>query len=221
MNIAVLSNTGVEGYSTVQDYLTARTHMERLAPEHVVLFYTRENDMWWNARDGNFNPSATLRGDELEFFVPQRRIEVPYYKKTTLYAAINRHFLHGKDLFYIYQKVDFQLRREYSEVWQVTARVLERLIAMTTAQGAGFTLIDVPTQNQLSGRVGDRTRQKLLQLLATRLGVEYFDLEYYYTVNFQQFFRANDSHWNETGHRFVADLINRVVIDGLRVREKF
>ena len=100
-------------------------------------------------------------------------------------------------------------------MWQVTARVLERLIAMTIAQGVGFTLINVRTQNQLLGRVDDQTRQKLLQLLATQLGVEYSDREYYYTVNFRQPFRANDGHWNETGHRFVADLINRAIIDGL------
>ena len=214
-------NTGVEGYSTVQEYLVASTHMERLAPDHVVLFYTQENDMWWNARDGNFNPSATLRGDSLEFFVPQRRREVPYYKKTALHAWLNRHFLHGKDLVYIYQKVDFQLRREDSEVWRVTARVLERLIAMMTARGAGFTLIDVPTQNQLSGRADDRTRQQLLRSLAVRLGVEYFDLERYYIADSQQLFRMNDSHWNETGHQFIADLINRAVIDELRVPERF
>ena len=214
-------NTGVEGYSTVQEYLVARTHMERLAPDHVVLFYTQENDMWWKARDGNFNPSATLRGDSLEFFVPQRRREVPYYKKTALHTSLNRHFLYGKELVYIYQKVDFQLRREDSDVWRVTARVLERLIAMMTARGAVFTVIDVPTQNQLSGTADDRTRQQLLRSLAARLGVEYFDLECYYVADYQQLFSMNDSHCNETGHQFIADLINRVVIDKLRVPERF
>lgn len=60
-------NTGVEGYSTVQEYYIAQKYFTWLTPDLVILFYTQENDMLWNARDGNFNPHVIAHRDSLVF----------------------------------------------------------------------------------------------------------------------------------------------------------
>jgi hypothetical protein len=47
-------NTGVEGYSTVQEFLTAQKYLTLFTPDKVVLFYTQENDSHWNNKGHEF-----------------------------------------------------------------------------------------------------------------------------------------------------------------------
>ncbi len=62
------------GYSTAQAYLVLKERLSQVQPHVVMLFYTQENDMWWNARPGSWNPYFSLKGQDLLYQAPTRII---------------------------------------------------------------------------------------------------------------------------------------------------
>jgi len=172
-------NTGVEGYSTVQEYLVASQWIKKLHPTKIVLLYTQENDMWWNMRDGDFNPSVSLLADSLNFHPPHKTHKIPYYKRLAFYSVLDQYFLHGRDLTYIYQKISFQLFKENASVWLATEKVLQKIVVLSNQTNSKLILIDIPTQNQLSYGQDLDERQHLLQEFSERNGLYYYNLSQY------------------------------------------
>ena len=206
-------NTGTVGYSTAQEYLLLKTHIERTQPELVILFFVQANDIWWNARSGHFNPHFSTGGTQLIYNAPQRERKVPFYKRAMCYRYLIHTGLGGRDLTYLRQRLAFRLHGENSSVWRVTKRLLQAIGNVSRQHGARVVLVDVPTGNQLAGSIKSTVRQELLRQLAEEEGYLYYDLMSYYPANYRELYLRDDpGHWSELGHRFAADMIKDHVL---------
>lgn len=204
-------NGGASGYNTIQELLVLKRHIRRIEPKLVFLFFTQANDMWLNARSGEFWSSCELDGDRLIINAPQRRLRVPLYRRTMIYRFLDYKLLRGRDGHYIGQKISFWLNGGDSDVWRTTRKILDEFVRVCREHDAGVVVIDIPTVNQLSGLVGDSVRQDLLRVASEELNVLYYDLRSHYPDDHQKLFLEHDSHWNPPGHRFIADLVEQIV----------
>ena len=102
-------NTGVIGYSTLQEYLVLKKNISISNIKLVVLFHTLANDMWTNVKPDNFNPTANLKQGKLTFSKPSNIKTVPFYKRTMLYRFADKNLLYGRDFKYLFYRIDFEI----------------------------------------------------------------------------------------------------------------
>lgn len=204
-------NTGVMGYSTWQEYLLLEDLVDEIEPDVVLLFYTQSNDMLTNIHSDNFYPSVSLRDGEIHRRDPARVRHRPLYRKTTLYRLVEWKILRGMDLGYLFHRLDFELREEDSYVWKATKGILGQFAALRDEGKFELIVIDIPTWNQLTGVIDSRARQRVLRQACDEFGFPYYDLEEYYPREFEHLFLDDTSHWNEAGHRFVADFVTEML----------
>jgi hypothetical protein len=163
--------------------------------------------MWWNSRPGSYNAFATIENGELVLHKPEKKFKVPFYKTLVSYKLMSKHILQGKDLTYIFQKLDFALFKENSNVWKVTDFTLAAIGDLCKKHGANLMVFDVPTKGQVDTNAQPSIRQELLRKLCEREDFIYYDLLELYPENKIELFIPNDSHWNSKGHKFIADLL--------------
>jgi hypothetical protein len=208
-------NTGAVGYNNAQELMLLRRHIDALDPVCVVLFYTQSNDPWWNARSGRTSASYALEDDTLVAQPPVKSWRLPLYKRSTIYRFLSAKGLSGKDFTYLRQRLDWMVRKDDSYDWQVTKRILQELAAECASRDVPFVVVDLATRRQVLQLDEDRTRQRLLREFAAAAGIPYVDMLDEYPPDPEPLFFRHDSHWNRSGHRFVADVLKRIVREQL------
>ena len=208
----IFVNSGVNGYSTWQEYLVLKKYVHQIKPDLIILFYTQENDMFENPRQDRFHPGVVLMNNEPVYQQAKPENKVPLYQKSMAYRLLNQKVLYGKDFTYLFQKLDFGMRRENSNVWRIAQRILQKMTEIKNEEKIRFVIVDVPTRNQLRNPKMKRTRQNLLRKLSQEEGLLYYDLLNFYPKNFEPLFLPNDPHWNSNGHQFIADSLKEKIL---------
>ena len=206
-------NTGVEGYSTAQEYLYLERNIDFFKPAIILLFYTQANDMWMNGRRFQFNPYFDTINDKLVYHPPTRRRSVPLYEHSYMFKLINNKFLKGRDILYVFNRLEFLFRREKSQPWVVTRMLLHEIGNLSRKYKTQLFIIDIPTMNQLSGYTKDFKRQQMLEQASIEEGFIYYNLIDFYPENYKTLFIHNDSHWNRHGHDFIANFVATIILE--------
>ncbi len=204
-------NTGVIGYSTGQEYLVQQKVSSLMRFDAGILFFTQENDIWWNTRTTNFNAGFSIQDGDLIAIPPKPVHDVPFYARSALYRLLDQKLLRGKDLDYLLRRIGFELKGRDSYSWQVTEALLREMKRTADAHGYPMFVIDVPSGNQRRGTTVISQRQALLHETVSQLQMHYFNLLEYYPEPTDSLFFEGDSHWNEKGHRFIADFIKSIL----------
>ncbi|MEE3325832.1 MAG: SGNH/GDSL hydrolase family protein [Myxococcota bacterium] len=205
-------NAGVRGYSTWQEYLVLSKYIEKIRPQVVVLFYTQSNDLLSNVRESDFYPSVSLEQGRLVGKKASEFRNLPMYKKTFIYRFLSKYYLRGRDLSYFWNRSDLQLRQGDSYVWLVAVEILKDFASLRDQYSFELYVVDIPTLSQLKWGTGGEYRQDLLSKLCRSLNIPYFDLRDHYPSDSSVLFLENDSHYNVTGHQFIADFLESVVL---------
>jgi hypothetical protein len=193
---------------------------EHIKPEAVVLFYVHGNDQWTNARSDYFYPHVTLSpAGELRFDPASPEHEVPWYRRMTLWRWLDEKILHGKDLIYLAQRIEFAWRKENAYSWRVTEAILRKLADYVGKKGAKLIIVDVPNLGEETVFAGSLAREALLEKLCWSLSVPYYNLRNYYGRNPDSLLVPGDTHWNASGHAFIADRVEEwLAKNGLMTR---
>ncbi len=204
-------NTAMIGYNTAQEYLLLRRCIAKVRPAVVMLWYCESNDMLQNVRADNYYPRVSLdaRGD-LVFRPALKENRVPWVARTALYRFIDSKFLSGKDVVYLRYRVDFALRGAQSYPWRLNRALLAEIAGLTRRNGARLIVIDIPTQRERHHTPLD-ARQRLLAQACREEGAAYYNLGDAYARDSDMLFLADRSHWNEAGHRFIADFVKKIL----------
>ena len=204
-------NTGVNGYTTKQEYLHAQRLLPVIKPKLVVLFYTQVNDTFLNDRNDAFLPFADLDGDGRLIWGDAQSVSPrPLYKSTASYRFLSSYLLFGKDVFYFRQRLAFTVRREASFTWRITSALVQALVDEVSQRGAQMVIVDIPGNIPLLDPLtryvwGHERRETMLRDLSERVGVPYYNLrDVYPQENVEALFVPGDSHWNKDGHEFIA-----------------
>jgi hypothetical protein len=210
-------NAGVQGYSNVQEYLTMKKYLPQTMARWTVLFVCQDNDFLTNVRPDRFYPAAEPDGlSGLRIRPPSRINPVPAYKDSYLWRSLNARFLAGKDLTYLWHRMGMALWEEESYVIEMAKLVFAEISRLSRQQDTRLILVDIPTQNQLRGRVSG-LRSKVLKEIAEAQKAAYYDLAIHYPSHYEPLFLPNDAHWSPRGHRFIADFVRKIlVLDGLQ-----
>ena len=203
-DLAVL-NSGVSGYSTLQEIMLAHRLEPIIHPDVVVMMVCGLNDLTDNIMPFEFSigprpyVDASLRRHlpDWDAFTPLL-LPVPgarwlHTHSFAAYAVYRRLVptLHGDGTSY---HEDWRRRVPEPIEWQV----MENLLA-GFAPGRRLIVVAVPSQGDVVS--GDRTFATRLGEIAARIGVPFVDL--------QPDFRAedyleSDHHWNAAGHTVAA-----------------
>ena len=200
-------NTGVSGWSTVQEYLGLTKFIKIPNIKKIILFHTVSNDMWTNVKKNSFFPYVELTDDKLIFFKGKKKFKIPYYKTLMIYQFIDEKFLKGRDLQYIYNKVDFWIRGEKSNVWKIHLKLLEKINYIAKKNSIPLIIVDIPTQKQIKNKNKIYKRQGLMNIFCKENKIIYYNLLEHYPKNASKLFIKNDSHWNILGHDFMFNFI--------------
>lgn len=205
-------NSGVIGYCTGQELIVLRRSLDWLRPDHVILFFTQQNDILWNPRTDYYNAGFSLdRAGELVAHPPRDVHRPPWYQRLNSYRLLDTRFLSGRDLTYLRHRLDLALRGGDSTSWRITEALLGEIAQLLEVEGIGLTIIDIPTNRQRSQPNASLQRQILLRSFATRMGIDYIDLLDRYPSDSVSLFIPGDSHWNEEGHEFMAGVVEGVL----------
>jgi len=200
-------NTGVLGYSTGQEYLVQKRFSQLIRPTTTILFYTQENDMPWNVRRDFFNPGFSLKNGKLIHHQASPHNPLPWYKATTLYRFLDANFLFGKDTQTLFQKISFAVQKENAYIWRVARQILARMKTVSEENHYNIIVVDIPTYRQINHPNTPKTRQTLLKKTAEELRFAYYDLLDIYPKDPLKLLLPHNTHWNENGHRFIANLV--------------
>jgi hypothetical protein len=201
------SNIASMGYNTVQESVLVARHGPVLRPQAIFLFFTEENDQWTNAINSYFYPRVALASNgDLKIGRASSRFEIPWYQTTALKKLLDAKILHGRDLTYIVQRLDFAWRKEKAYTWRVTESAIRKLEADARGMAAKLIVVDIPGRGEWPGT---QAREVLLQDLCRTLGVRYYNLRDFYPANPESLFLPADAHWSEAGHAFIADRVEK------------
>ena len=204
-------NTGVIGYSTGQEYLVQQRVSNVMQFDLGIVFFTEDNDIWWNTRTTNFNAGFSLQDGTLTAIPPKPFNDVPFYSRSALYRLLDLRLFHGKDLDYLLRRIGVELKERDSYSWKVTEAVLREMKKTADIHGYPLIVIDLPTANQRKSTMVSRKRQTLLRETSAQLQMYYFDLLEHYPEPADSLFLKEDSHWNAKGHRFIADFLKSIL----------
>ena len=208
----IFVNAGVSGYSTAQEYLVLQKYIAISNVKMVILFHTLSNDMWMNVQSGGFNPSVKLNDGQLVFTKPSPMYSLPLYKRTMLFKFANKQWLRGRDLIYLFHRLDFEIRGSQSDVWKIQSKLIQEMSNLAKQSSIPLVVIDIPTQNQLNKSITSQKRQHLMSQLCKDNQITYYSLIDLYPKEWSNLFVKNDTHWNDLGHTFVANFIENVVL---------
>ena len=208
-------NTGVIGYSTLQEYLVLKKNISVSNIKLVILFHTLANDMWTNVKPGNFNPTASLKHGQLKFSKPSNIKTIPFYKRTMLYRFADKNLLYGRDLKYLFYRFDFEINAAQSYVWKVQSKLIQKMSNLTKKSSIPFIIVDIPTRNQLNKIAKSQKRQDLMRQLCEDNNINYYSLMEFYPKNWLDLFIKKDTHWNNIGHTFIAKFIENIVLENI------
>ena len=197
-------NTGVQGYSPWQEYLVLDKILRQLHPEVIVIFFFQPNDLLFSTRTDHFHPGVRIQNGELFPSPAHRSFQQPLYELTYTYRWLSKKFINGKDLHYLLNSADLWVRRESSYVWRVQQLIYEHIQKLAVANGFKVYVVDIPAQNELSGRFHTYKPHQLLARLCQQNGFGYFDLLKFYPSNYAPLFLPNDEHWSSEGHAWIA-----------------
>jgi hypothetical protein len=206
---SIFVNAGVNGYSTWQELLVLKKWMARIAPQTVILFYTQANDLDWNVRRDSFHPGVEIREGELVSWPVNPKNQISFYKRLESYRLMDHAFLHGADLHYYFHRFDFYLRGERSWDWTVARKIFAEFSRLKIEKGFSLIVIDIPTHRQLENSWPSRLHRSLLKEASLAEGFSYLDLGEHYPSDYKNIFLPDRHHWNEKGHRLIADLIKK------------
>ena len=216
----IFVNTGVIGYSTLQEYLVLKKNISIPNIKLVILFHTLANDMWTNVKPGNFNPTASLKYDQLTFSKPSTIYTVPFYKRTMLYKFTDKNLLYGRDLEYLFYRLDFEIRGAQSDVWKIQSKLIQKMSNLTKKSSIPFIIVDIPTRNQLNKIVKSQKRQDLMRQLCKDNNITYYSLMEFYPEDWLDLFIKKDTHWNNIGHTFIARFVENTVLKNMYLLSK-
>ena len=208
----IFINSGVIGYSTLQEYLVLRENITIPNLKFIILFHTLANDMWMNIKNENFNPAANLKNGKLILLKPKKIYYEKFYKKTFIYKFLDKSLLKGRDLEYLFHRIDFAIRGDKSHVWKVQEKIIREIIKLTNNSSIPIIIVDIPTRNQLNNFSISQVRQELMKKICEETNTKYYSLFDFYPKNWIDLFIDKDTHWNNTGHTFIAKFIQNTVL---------
>jgi hypothetical protein len=204
-------NTGVIGYNNVLEDVTMRRLLPLVRPQLSVLFFCEFNDALSNNRNDHFQAYATLEGNGVVLHEASRHDHQPFYKRLDLWLVTNRLLgLNGRDLIYARDRVDLVVRKKDAYVMRLESKLIEDIAQVSRSANTKLVVIDVPTNDQIHR---EDTRNWVLQDVCRRVNVRYLNLKDVYPANSGPLFLVNDAHWSEKGHRFVADVLQKIVTE--------
>ena len=206
----LIVNTGVPGWSTVQYYLALKENIGMPNIKNIILFHTVRNDMWMNIRENEWQPATRIKNDELIFLKPNKIIKPPLYKKTMIYQTLDKN-LQGKDLNYIINRLDLEIRGSKSYSWRVNEKLIIKINNLAKKHSIPLIVIDIPTEGMTENREKKYDRLEYMKNLCKKNGIKYFNLNEYYPKNIAEIFIKNDSHWNKLGHEFISTFIKEKI----------
>jgi hypothetical protein len=200
-----IANAAVTAYSTGQEYLLLKRLLKTYKPDLIVLFFTQENDVLTNVRNGDYYPTFSLYNDQLIFNSAGEHQRNLFKKYSLAWRILDSYFLQGRDFDFLHNRLDLSLRGKNSYAWRVTAAILHAIKKECDLKGVKLIVVDIPSQNQLKSDVTDSDyREIMLRDFLRGISVDYYSLRTVYPMNYRTIFLENDSHWNEEGHALVA-----------------
>ena len=196
-------NTGVAGYDLLQEYLVLKRYVDVIKPELVLLFFFQPNDMWHIIRKDDFKPHSFIKDKEFFISEVEDKVNLKFYKKSKLYQLVVFDWLRGRDLFYLWEYLDFYIFTEKSYVWRVTDEIIRRIGGLSQQKKFKVVVFDI----QGPYPRGLKTRRKLLRQAVHRENFLYYELDRYYPSDPGKLFLPDKVHWNKEGHEFVAGII--------------
>jgi lysophospholipase L1-like esterase len=224
-------NSGVPGYSTVEELLLLREVGLDLDPDLVLLMFL-PNDLEGALKESYTR--VTLENGVLHFDTPtEPQLDHPALRaKQTRHPQLSRSYVYRfvsdrlKILRYLAREEiglpvsdGSALRPEEREpAWQLVGALLHEVDRLTRAHGAKFLLVGIPEPRVVEPEmrvVGIDPEsfnvQEKLHKLADREGIPMFDLLPGLSAEHVRSGRPLhyhfDGHWNPVGHRVAADLI--------------
>lgn len=217
-------NTGVSGYSTVQEYLYLVSAGLKFHPDRVMLLFY-ENDLTDNCLSYFFpfgpRPYAALDQAGIRF---SEKLDPAAYRKFMLplpfRMTLNRHsylyyFLNSR---FYYQFFWDKMQRLHAvdlaaigeQKFEVFYRILTSIRDLLAAQRIELTVVLVPTREEV-GQGFSPTLNTISEFCQQR-GIEIIPL----LARFQQETRGGasmyfpvDIHWTQAGHRVAAEEIGK------------
>ena len=205
-------NTGVSGWSTLQEYIGLKEFIKMPNIKKIILFHTVSNDMWTNIKSNGFFPYVSLKDNKLQFFNSKKKYITPSYKRLFIYQYIDNKFLKGRDAQYLYNKIDFWIRDEKSYVWKTHIKLIKKINDIAKQNSLPLVIIDIPTQNQIKYRNLKHKRLTLMNNFCKENQIIYYNLLEHYPEKISKLFFKNDSHWNDLGHEFISSFIMKRIL---------
>ncbi len=211
---AMFINTGLEGYSPLQEFLTLEDTLKWHIPDIVVIFFFQPNDLLQNYLRDYFYPSVTLGKEGLSYMPAEDHYKIAFYKRTTLYRLLSEKFLVGKDISYLINKLDCVFRGRNSYPWKIQAKIYEKISTLAHRYNFRVVIVDIPPRQEVGRRQYylKASRHRILADLCSEHGFGYFNLLRYYPKKAENLFLSRGEYWNESGHRFIADFLASEVL---------
>lgn len=210
----IFINAGVPAYSPWQELLSLEDILRWHAPDIVVIFFFQPNDLLQNHRRDCFHPGVIMKNGKLIHKPSDNCFRTEFYKRTAIYRLLDKKLLRGRDILYFANKLECYLIGKKSTMWKIQAKIYENLNGLAMQYHFRVVVVDVPAYNELLRREHylKDDRHLILAGLCKEQGFEYFNLLHYYPKNAEGLFLDRDVHWNESGHRFIADFLNTGVL---------
>lgn len=196
-------NYSVSGYNTVQELIVARTYVEPLTPDHIILGFFIANDILPNAiarvdNQGNYGTSP----DTEETIRQMLRARLgPFMHSTVLKAIADRVYLPRWR--YEVSIMDEVIAKSYSLIAE-----LERL---ATENDVRFSMVILYPKDAVQGGIvqtwsKSRIAGELLHAFCDEYSIEVLDLIEYMNTSEdkERYFLKDDGHPNGEGNAIIA-----------------
>lgn len=208
-------NAGVPGYSTFQERLYLELYGLDLQPDLVVLQFCL-NDV-----TEPYHTLAALGGDNRFLGIDTRQAAKGAFGWLLRHSVAFewtvkkvQRLLRKREEYNVVSLCREPLSVELSEAWERAFAELDRVVALTSAQGIPFVLLGAPYQFQTV--YPDQTGQPQRRLMdyAGSRGTDFLDLLPYFAASAKEdpqplFFDAN--HFTPRGHRITADVLSEKI----------
>lgn len=199
-------NFAVVGYNTVQELIVARSYVERVRPDHIILGYFVGNDMVSNAMtfiDDNGDYAAS---DEMQAQVKRelkQRLGVLFHSVIYRIVALGTHV----------PRIRYQIATR-EEVLARSYRLLVELDALAKRAGAKFSVVVLYPRDGVEGGIveawsGSRRAGELIASFCRSRSIPVLDVIRYMNTSEHKelYFFQQDGHPNAEGNRVIARAI--------------
>jgi lysophospholipase L1-like esterase len=197
-------NTGVPGYSTLQELKFLQLYGKKYKPDVVVLQFCL-NDVV-----DRFRTMAAYGGDS-NFLGVDTRAACRGFASLSQYSKIVETVVRYKQRegrnyqeYEVKNLVKTPLSEEIKYAWQLIFKELKEMKSVAKSLNAEFVILIAPYKFQLAGKKSDLLPQKMLIDFAEKNSIDYIDLFPDFAANKDKELYADANHFEIEGHKVAA-----------------